>query len=343
MGTTYKAVTWNRQKKLYDRYLVAGVGLFLVAFVVVTLRSHPGGSLEIALIRAFGAAAVVLLHLVLCSGPLARLSPKFLPVVYNRRHMGVTTFLLGLVHAVLVIVTYHAGGDINPFLSIFADGSLGDPGRFAFQAFGFIALVTLFLMAATSHDFWLANLSAPVWKRLHMLVYLAYFALVVHVAFGALQTERSPVYVFLTGLGVVVVVGLHLAAGFRGRSIDRVPKNEPDQWVPACQVADIPENRALVASISDERVAIFRYAGKVSAVSNVCQHQNGPLGEGQIVDGCITCPWHGYQYRPDTGESPPPFTESVPTFNVQVINGTVFIHAKPNPPGERAEPAPCEC
>jgi nitrite reductase/ring-hydroxylating ferredoxin subunit len=29
--------------------------------------------------------------------------------------------------------------------------------------------------------------------------------------------------------------------------------------------------------------------------------QNGPLGEGRIVDGCITCPWHGYQYRPDTG------------------------------------------
>jgi len=74
-------------------------------------------------------------------------------------------------------------------------------------------------------------------------------------------------------------------------------------------------------------------------VSNVCQHQNGPLGEGKIVFGCITCPWHGYQYQPDTGASPPPFVEKVPTFNVRVRNGRVFVRPKPNPAGTRAEPA----
>jgi len=86
-------------------------------------------------------------------------------------------------------------------------------------------------------------------------------------------------------------------------------------------------------------VAIFKYDGKISAVSNVCQHQNGPLGEGKIVFGCITCPWHGYQYQPDTGASPPPFVEKVPTFNVRVRNGRVFVHPQPNPAGTRAEPA----
>ncbi|PYJ02404.1 MAG: hypothetical protein DME25_16050, partial [Verrucomicrobia bacterium] len=91
--------------------------------------------------------------------------------------------------------------------------------------------------------------------------------------------------------------------------------------------------------LSGERVAIFKYDGKISAVSNVCQHQNGPLGEGKIVFGCITCPWHGYQYQPDTGASPPPFVEKVPTFNVRVQNGRVLLHTKPNPPGTRAEPA----
>jgi nitrite reductase/ring-hydroxylating ferredoxin subunit len=91
--------------------------------------------------------------------------------------------------------------------------------------------------------------------------------------------------------------------------------------------------------LSGERVAIFKYDGKISAVSNVCQHQNGPLGEGKILDGCITCPWHGYQYLPETGASPPPFVEKVPTFNVRVKDGRVFVHPKPNPPGTRAEPA----
>mgnify|MGYP003753304843 CR=1 FL=1 len=46
---------------------------------------------------------------------------------------------------------------------------------------------------------------------------------------------------------------------------------------------------------------------------NVCKHQMGPLGEGKIIDGCITCPWHGYQYLPANGQSPPPFTEMVKT------------------------------
>ena len=52
-------------------------------------------------------------------------------------------------------------------------------------------LVILFVMAATSHDFWLANLTAPVWKALHMLVYVAYALLVGHVALGSLRPERS--------------------------------------------------------------------------------------------------------------------------------------------------------
>src|SRR3546814_4079527 len=51
-------------------------------------------------------------------------------------------------------------------------------------------------------------------------------------------------------------------------------------------------------------------------------------------DGCITCPWHGYQYVPETGASPPPFVEKVPTFNVRVMNGRVLVHPKPNPRSE---------
>ena len=88
-----------------------------------------------------------------------------------------------------------------------------------------------------------------------------------------------------------------------------------------------------------ERVAVFRYDGQISALSNVCQHQNGPLGEGRIVNGCVVCPWHGYEYLPDSGASPPPFTEKVPTFDVRVVAGRVLVHPQPHPPGTRVEPA----
>ena len=74
-------------------------------------------------------------------------------------------------------------------------------------------------------------------------------------------------------------------------------------------------------------------------MSNVCQHQNGPLGEGKIIDGCVTCPWHGHQYLPDSGASPPPFTEKVPTYRACVVGSQVFVHPSPLPPGTRVEPS----
>jgi nitrite reductase/ring-hydroxylating ferredoxin subunit len=257
--------------------------------------------------------------------------------------MGVTMALLSLVHAVLVVATYHAGSDTNPILSIFvSDSSRGSPLGIPFQPLGFVALVILLLMAATSHDFWLANLTAPVWKTLHMLVYSAYALLVLHVALGVLQAEGSPLYVVATALGFVTVLGLHVIAALKEKPTDsevKTPRLANDGFIDVCAVTDIVENRARILCLSGERVAIFKYDGKISAVSNVCQHQNGPLGEGRVIDGCITCPWHGYQYLPETGASPPPFVEKVPTFNVRVKDGRVFVHPKPNPPGTRAKPA----
>ena len=140
---------------------------YLALFGLLTETLFPRVTDEIMLMRAFGTAAFLLLHVILCIGPLCRLNPRFLPLLYNRRHAGVTLFLLALIHAVLVIATYHAGGDANPILSIFVfRPAYGSVAGVPFQPFGFFALVILFLMAATSHDFWLANLSAPVWKSL---------------------------------------------------------------------------------------------------------------------------------------------------------------------------------
>src|SRR5215472_9789862 len=216
MGVEYRAVQWNRQKRIYDLVLASGVGLFLISFGALTKIRFPYVTDEIMLMRAFGTGAFVLLHIILCIGPLCRLNWKFLPLLYNRRHAGVTMCLLGLIHATLVVLTYHAGGDTNPILGIFVSTPLTGPfAAVTFQPFGFFALVILVLMAATSHDFWLANLSAPVWKSLHMLVYVAYGLLVLHVAFGILQSELSPVYVIAVGLGLVTVLSLHLTAGLR--------------------------------------------------------------------------------------------------------------------------------
>ncbi len=341
MSVQYAAVSWNRQKKIYDATLVLLLVLYSCLFVGVGAWQNPNVTAETLLIRALGTAAFLLLTVILCIGPLARLDRRFLPLLYNRRHLGVTTFLLGLAHGAFALFQFHALGNVNPLVSLFSSNPrYGSVADFPFQTLGFFALIILFLMAATSHDFWLHNLSAPTWKRLHMLVYGAYGLLVAHITLGALQSETSPVLATTLILSVVTVVSVHITAGFRERQIDQARADaQADGFVEVCKVDRISEKCATILSLSGERVAIFRYDGKISAISNVCQHQNGPLGEGRIIDGCVTCPWHGYQYRPESGAAPEPFTEKIATFRTKVVDGAVLVHPRPNPPGTYVEPA----
>jgi nitrite reductase/ring-hydroxylating ferredoxin subunit len=211
--------------------------------------------------------------------------------------------------------------------------------QFPFQQLGMAALLILFLMAATSHDFWLAALTAPVWKRIHMLAYAAYVLLVGHVVLGELQSEKGFVLSAIAAGGAALIVSLHLAAAIKEARVDLHHSAASGEFVDACAIEELVDNRAKVVSIAGERVAIFAYGDNVSVVSNVCQHQNGPLGEGRIVDGCITCPWHGFQYLPETGASPAPFTEKVPTFRCRIEHGRVLVDPRPLPAGTYVEPA----
>jgi nitrite reductase/ring-hydroxylating ferredoxin subunit/DMSO/TMAO reductase YedYZ heme-binding membrane subunit len=340
MSLEYKAVLWNRQKRIYDGVLAAGVLLYLGLFTGIGALIQPNATVETLLIRGFGTCAFLLLHIILAIGPLARLNTRFLPLLYNRRHMGVTMFLLALAHGAFSLVQFHALGDVSPLVSMLSSNTrFNSVAHFPFQALGFAALLILFLMAATSHDFWLDTLTPRVWKRLHMAVYGAYVLLVAHVALGALQSERNPSLAAVLIAGCITVTTLHLAAGTKERRKDAAGANQRSGFVEVCSIEQIPEKRAFVACLNGERIAVFKYDGKVSAISNVCRHQNGPLGEGRIIDGCVTCPWHGYQYQPDCGASPPPFTDKVETFDVRVREGRVLVNPSPHPPGTRVEPA----
>lgn len=341
MAHSYQAIGWNPAKRRYDRALVAGILLGLVAFGGTTAALEPDATAETLLIRSFGLVAFVLLHVILSIGPLCRLDSRFLPLLYNRRHLGVAMFFCALAHGTLSFILFHTLGVISPIESLLLGDGLGAGlAGVPFQPLGALALAILFLMAATSHDFWLRNLTAPVWKALHMLVYAAYGLLVLHVALGYLQTEVGWGSAVLVFLGMVWLVALHgLAARQEGRRDRPARAAKHAEFVDVCAVADVPENAGRTAMVAGERVAVFRYDGCISAVSSVCKHQNGPLGEGRIHDGCIVCPWHGYQYRPQDGRAPAPFEETLPTFAVKVEAGRVLVGARPNLPGTYVEPA----
>ncbi|WP_196891155.1 Rieske 2Fe-2S domain-containing protein [Aureivirga marina] len=341
MGLNYQLVLWNKNKKVYDRYILLFVLLYLVLFWAITLITNRNTTLETLTIRSSGTLAILLLHIILSIGPLARINTKFLPLLYNRRHLGVTMFLIALIHGGFSIFQFHMLGDVNPIYSVFTSNldysSLHD---FPFQVLGFIALLILFAMAATSHDFWLANLSAKTWKALHMLVYVAYALIVSHVFLGAFQQETSPYMPALIGIGFVILVILHITAGIKEVRKDRQTYKASDtDWKYVCEIDEIEEDRAKIFIVDNERIAIFKYENKLSAIHNVCKHQGGPLGEGKIVDGCITCPWHGYQYLPQNGQSPPPFTEKVATYHVKIEDNKVYVLPKALEEGTEVTPA----
>jgi nitrite reductase/ring-hydroxylating ferredoxin subunit/DMSO/TMAO reductase YedYZ heme-binding membrane subunit len=334
MSASYQSILWNRQKKIYDGVLIGFVLLYLILFVVFTILFNPEVTQETLIIRSTSTLALLLLHVILCIGPLARLNTVFLPLLYNRRHLGVTMFFIGAIHGIFSMLQFHSLGNINPIISVFTSNTHYDSlTKFPFEVFGFFALIIFFLMAITSHDFWLHNLSPRVWKTLHMFVYLAYVSIILHVVLGVIQYETSPLLVVLLAVGFITVITLHLLSSRQEYGRDNSPLTDAAEFVKVCFVKDIPDNRAKVVTLGNERIAIFKYDQKLSAISNVCKHQHGPLGEGKIIDGCITCPWHGYQYLPHNGSSPPPFHEKVATFDVRIINEDVWVNPTPYPEG----------
>ncbi len=339
MGLEYKFVLWNRYKKKYDLVIAGFSIIFLLLFAGITLIVNRETTVETLVIRGFGILAVVMLHLILVIGPLCRLQPKFLPILYNRRHLGVSMFLAALVHGGFSIFQFHALGDTFPIYSIFTSNlDYFSLSNFPFQVLGFFALLILFSMAATSHDFFLANLSAVTWKRLHMMVYVAYVLILLHVVLGAFQQETSLFTIIVLGLGFVLVVLLHLLSARQELRADKIQSVETEGWFRVCEVDEIEDDRAKIFTLNKERVAIFKYENKLSAIHNVCKHQGGPLGEGKIIDGCITCPWHGYQYLPKNGQSPPPYTEKVATYDLKLVGSTVFIDPNAHAEGTEVEP-----
>ncbi len=345
MSAQYRPVIWNTNKIIYDAILLIAVAVYILAFLRLAPMALPAGTeVDFAHRRmaAFGSCAFLMLTFILCIGPLARLDRRWLPVLYNRRHFGVMTCIVALIHASHVLGWYYAYSDINPYVALLSiNPSLTRLVGFPFELFGLFALIILIVLAVTSHDFWLKFLQPKIWKALHMSVYAAYTAIVIYVAFGAMQQDgRSPVLALVVAFSVCMVAGLHLMAAYRTDDETGVSTNASRAgWVQAGKISSIAEGRGMVVRLAGgENIAIFRHGGKLSAISNACAHQNGPLGEGCIIDGLVTCPWHGYQYRPDDGCAPAPFTEKLHTYNLAIDCDDMLLDPRPNPPGTRVEP-----
>lgn len=102
------------------------------------------------------------------------------------------------------------------------------------------------------------------------------------------------------------------------------------------------EDSRIIATVQGQEIAVFRHDGEFYAVANFCPHQSGPLCEGALTgvtemadDGWgwafdneqknISCPWHGWTFDITDGQSVKENHLAVPTFDIEVEDGSVFL------------------
>ena len=75
----------------------------------------------------------------------------------------------------------------------------------------------------------------------------------------------------------------------------------PGTFVPVGRINDFTPGQGKMVTVSGRHVALFRLGNEFFALDNMCLHRGGPLCDGVIENGVVTCPWHFWSYEIRTG------------------------------------------
>ncbi|MGA2696823.1 MAG: Rieske (2Fe-2S) protein [Terriglobales bacterium] len=78
-------------------------------------------------------------------------------------------------------------------------------------------------------------------------------------------------------------------------------------------------------------ICVANVNGVISAMDNVCLHRGGPLGQGIIEGNKVVCPWHGWQFDPQTGEATHNPKAKVAVYPIKIENEEVMVELLPEP------------
>ncbi|WP_225668401.1 Rieske (2Fe-2S) protein [Arthrobacter sp. AET 35A] len=115
----------------------------------------------------------------------------------------------------------------------------------------------------------------------------------------------------------------------------------PSEWVDVASIDNVSADQALHVDAGSVAVLLIRDRGDIVAIADRCTHRGAPLHTGAIQNGCVTCPWHGSQFRLSDGQvARGPATRPQPTLDVRIVGNRVHVRAAKNEPGTlRQNPA----
>jgi nitrite reductase/ring-hydroxylating ferredoxin subunit/uncharacterized membrane protein len=100
----------------------------------------------------------------------------------------------------------------------------------------------------------------------------------------------------------------------------------PREWTPVIAEAELAEGKPASADAEGIAVLLVRHNGVLYALADRCSHRGGPLHEGELVDGCIQCPWHGSRFRlVDGSVQAGPASVPQPAFETRLRDGQIEV------------------
>jgi nitrite reductase/ring-hydroxylating ferredoxin subunit/uncharacterized membrane protein len=137
----------------------------------------------------------------------------------------------------------------------------------------------------------------------------------------------------LAGLGAVMAGGFlggHLSYAL-GVNVNRTAwRKGPREWTGVLDAADLAPGGHRLVQAGAVSVVLVREGEAITALDSVCSHMGGPLEEGTIADGCVTCPWHGSTFRLTDGSIVRgPASVPQPAYEARVQDGRIQVRARP--------------
>ncbi len=103
-------------------------------------------------------------------------------------------------------------------------------------------------------------------------------------------------------------------------------ETEKIEYFDIAPASELPNGERLFVDIGDKPVVIFNIAGQFFAIGDVCTHDGGPLGDGDIEGDHIVCPRHGGEFEIRTGKAVQlPVVVDIPAYPVRVVDGMIQV------------------
>lgn len=98
------------------------------------------------------------------------------------------------------------------------------------------------------------------------------------------------------------------------------------EYIEIAPASELPNGERLFVEIAGKSIVIFNIAGQFFAIGDVCSHDDGPLGDGDLEGYNIVCPRHGAEFDVRSGKvMQMPAVADIPAYPVRVVDGMIQV------------------